>query len=211
MSDKSYLSYISSPKVTAGLLVVLGTGAIFFGLGSWQKSFKYGLLYNDANKLSQQGNNNDLQVSNLSVDDNKVDFSDPKLKVKDTDSDGLNDWDELNVYKTSPYINDSDSDGISDGDEIKRNSDPLCAEGANCLSYENDLKTINNSSGIEDIGQAPTSTIDINALESIPVNELRNLLKSAGYTEEQLGQLTDDQLSQLWQQALQDLTNKTKN
>lgn len=209
MSDKRYLSYISSPKVTAGLLVVLGAVAIFYGLSSWQKSFKYGLLYNDANKLSLQNNNN-LEASALSVENEKIDFSDPKLKLKDTDNDGLNDWDELNVYKTSPYIPDSDSDGISDGEEVKRNSDPLCAEGANCLSYDNESKTTN-TSGIEDIGQAPTSTIDLNALESIPIGELRNLLKSAGYTEEQLSQLTDDQLNQLWQQALQELTNKNKN
>ena len=53
------------------------------------------------------------------------------LKTKDTDEDGLTDWDELNVYETSPYLEDSDSDGISDWEEINRGTDPNCPEGRN--------------------------------------------------------------------------------
>ena len=41
------------------------------------------------------------------------------LKTKDTDEDGINDFDELYVYETSVYLADSDSDGIDDGEEIK--------------------------------------------------------------------------------------------
>jgi hypothetical protein len=35
----------------------------------------------------------------------------------DSDGDGLNDGDEVIVYKTSPLIADTDGDGLSDGDE----------------------------------------------------------------------------------------------
>lgn len=43
----------------------------------------------------------------------------------DTDEDGLNDGDEVNVWKTNPVISDSDGDGIKDGDEVERGIDPL--------------------------------------------------------------------------------------
>lgn len=58
--------------------------------------------------------------------------TDADLKNKDTDKDSLSDWDELNIYKTSPYLADSDSDGISDYDEIKKGTDPNCPTGQTC-------------------------------------------------------------------------------
>src|SRR3989344_3627834 len=54
------------------------------------------------------------------------------LKFRDTDKDGLNDFDEIYVYNTSAYLLDSDSDGASDRVEIEKGSDPLCAEGKSC-------------------------------------------------------------------------------
>ncbi len=62
-------------------------------------------------------------------------FSNPQDKLLqsiDTDGDGLNDWDEVNVYNTSPYIVDSDSDGYSDLDEVKSGNNPVCATGTDC-------------------------------------------------------------------------------
>jgi hypothetical protein len=57
---------------------------------------------------------------------------DAALKAKDTDGDTLNDWDELNIYFTSPYLSDSDSDGSSDDQEIKNSTDPNCPTGQQC-------------------------------------------------------------------------------
>jgi hypothetical protein len=62
---------------------------------------------------------------------------DEALKTKDTDGDGLSDWDEIHVYKTSPYLEDTDGDGrisrqqyISGFDILDENKD-----GANfCFS-----------------------------------------------------------------------------
>lgn len=54
------------------------------------------------------------------------------LKAKDTDGDGLNDWDELNVYKTSPYLADTDSDTFDDKKEIESGNDPTCPQGQTC-------------------------------------------------------------------------------
>jgi len=54
------------------------------------------------------------------------------LTVKDTDRDGLTDYEELEFHRTSPYLADTDSDGITDPDEITAGTDPLCPEGQAC-------------------------------------------------------------------------------
>lgn len=58
--------------------------------------------------------------------------TDDQLRAKDTDGDGLSDWDELNIYKTSPYLPDSDSDGVADREEILKGADPNCPTGQTC-------------------------------------------------------------------------------
>lgn len=54
------------------------------------------------------------------------------LRYRDTDLDGLNDFDELYVYTTSPYLADTDSDGINDKQEVEQGKNPNCAEGKSC-------------------------------------------------------------------------------
>lgn len=45
--------------------------------------------------------------------------------ITDTDSDGLMDYEETEIYKTDPENRDSDGDGYLDGDEVKSGFDPL--------------------------------------------------------------------------------------
>jgi len=54
------------------------------------------------------------------------------MKHRDTDNDGLTDYDELYIYRTSPFLEDTDSDGISDGVEVKKGTDPNCPQGKTC-------------------------------------------------------------------------------
>ena len=50
-------------------------------------------------------------------------------KNPDTDSDGLNDGDEVKQYRTDPLKNDTDADGLTDADEVNINRcDPLKAD-----------------------------------------------------------------------------------
>jgi len=44
--------------------------------------------------------------------------------VADTDGDGINDGDEVNIYHTNPLMVDTDGDGIPDGAEIASGTDP---------------------------------------------------------------------------------------
>jgi hypothetical protein len=69
------------------------------------------------------------------------------LKRTDTDGDGVSDYDEMNVYKTSPYLKDSDSDGAPDNIEIARGTDPNCPEGKTCLSVISGTETATGTSG----------------------------------------------------------------
>ncbi|MDO8509832.1 MAG: hypothetical protein Q7S24_01690 [bacterium] len=54
------------------------------------------------------------------------------LQLRDTDRDGISDFDEMYIYSTSAYLADSDSDSIPDKQEIDSGSDPLCAVGKDC-------------------------------------------------------------------------------
>jgi hypothetical protein len=87
--------------------------------------------------------------------------NDEELKAKDTDSDGLNDFDELNLYKTSPYLADSDSDTFSDKSEIDSGNDPNCPKGKNCFLSSDQTNQGNDSlsSGeiLNNTLQAPSS------------------------------------------------------
>ncbi len=58
---------------------------------------------------------------------------DEKLKSDDTDADGLNDYDELYVFRTSPFLEDTDSDGVNDGTEVNNNQNPNCPQGKTCV------------------------------------------------------------------------------
>jgi len=56
-------------------------------------------------------------------------LSEEQLRERDSDGDGLSDYDELFVYNTNPLSADTDDDGLSDTDEINNHgTDPLNAD-----------------------------------------------------------------------------------
>ncbi|PWN08029.1 hypothetical protein DDZ15_01365 [Rhodohalobacter mucosus] len=56
-------------------------------------------------------------------------LTDEELMQRDSDGDGLNDYDEIYVYETSPLSPDSDDDGLNDYDEVMTHgTDPLTAD-----------------------------------------------------------------------------------
>ncbi len=113
------------------------------------------------------------------------------LKEKDTDQDGLSDYDELYLYGSSPYLQDTDSDGINDQREIVAGSDPNCPQGQNCFAFW--------SSGTAANPATDNSDLLSNQISSV---QLRQTLKQAGMTDEELAQFSDEELFQLYQQEL---------
>jgi len=49
-------------------------------------------------------------------------------RLRDTDNDGIEDYDEIYLYHTDPVDSDTDNDGVSDGDEVKNGTDPVQKE-----------------------------------------------------------------------------------
>jgi hypothetical protein len=62
----------------------------------------------------RDGLTNEYEVENNLLPDNR-----------DTDTDGISDGDEIDIYFTNPLVDDSDRDGWADGLEIERGTDPL--------------------------------------------------------------------------------------
>jgi hypothetical protein len=87
------------------------------------------------------------------------------LKTKDTDHDGLSDYDELYVYQTSPYLADSDSDGIPDAIEIAQGMDPNCPRGKTCVQALDTVASRASSTDafgdLLDITQIPKAPTDL--------------------------------------------------
>lgn len=109
-------------------------------------------------------------------------------QTKDTDGDGLSDYDELNRYGASPYLKDSDGDGVDDKAEVARGSDPNCPEGQNCFAG-------NSASADASAGGVPQLQTSVaNPAINITPDYIRQLMKQNGATDAQLSSLTDEQL-----------------
>lgn len=138
------------------------------------------------------------------------------LRKVDTDGDGLNDYDELYVYKTSPYLADSDSDGSADKAEISGGTDPNCAPNQPCAAAlasavrPETLKgsfaeEITDSTGATVAAGAPTipTTATIStALENMSPAQMRELLIQAGGDPATINALTDDEVRSTLMQAI---------
>lgn len=128
------------------------------------------------------------------------------LQTKDTDEDGLSDYDELNLYATSPYLADSDSDGINDKEEVEKGGDPNCPGTENCSGAfvsPQDTET-------EPLGSSPggdATLPNFSALKGVlPANptaeEIRELLRGAGLSDADINKLSDEELIELYRETL---------
>jgi hypothetical protein len=86
-----------------------------------------------------------------------------RLQRIDTDGDGINDFDELYFYNTSPYLADTDSDGVTDYDEIfVRSTDPICPTGADCELFNDgsDATTLDETIGTSELLDGSADQVD---------------------------------------------------
>jgi len=138
------------------------------------------------------------------------------LKQKDTDKDGLSDYDELYIYYTSPYLEDTDGDAVKDYDEIQQNTDPNCPKWRNCSYippsypsysedklYENVLT--NADADFSALGfSEPPAELQGQAndlarwqVEQLTPTQLRELLSGAGLSQDILVNFSDEELIQM--------------
>lgn len=98
--------YLPSKKFLYTLLAVLFAILLVWGVNSL------------ANRVDK-GNNSEIGT----INEKESEIFKQVLAV-DSDEDGLKDWEEA-LWKTDPDIKDTDSDGTTDGQEINDNRDPL--------------------------------------------------------------------------------------
>lgn len=134
------------------------------------------------------------------------------LRYRDTDTDGLNDFDELYVYGTSPYLADTDSDGISDKQEIDRGANPLCPTGRDCTNPIVSGEGVPSGQVVPTTivgAEAPVAPLDVVQILRDP-KQLRPLLVQAGMKKELLDKVSDAEILFMVSQLLASTSTAAK-
>ena len=135
----------------------------------------------------------------------------------DTDSDGLSDWDEINIYKTSIYLSDTDSDGVSDKEEIFQGNDPLCTGDTCSVSGlqdpESEIDTVTTANVLEDnnfkedIEVSEISDEDLSDLLTggSNVEDIKKMLLQSGFDSRMMEQLSDADILASYEQLIKQM------
>lgn len=189
-------------KVAFVLLVFFGLGGVVLGFRSFGAMIRRPFEIQIADATSER----------FLTSSEKESAEIEAQKTRDTDKDGLSDYDELNVFKTSPYLSDSDSDGFDDKTETYSGHDPNCPEGKSCgrgvISSADAVGSSTAASGlisslapfgVNFSNQQFSSEAEIQAyLKSITVDEIRKALVDAGLSQQQVDALSDVELQKLF-------------
>ncbi len=130
--------------------------------------------------------------------------SNEALMYRDTDHDGLSDFDELYVYGTSPYLADTDSDGIPDNIEVAKGTNPLCPEGQNCAEAGINGDAMPNSAPIASATSTlgpPPAAQDLSKILNEPA-ATRKMLLDSGFDKKILDATSDADLMKMVQEIL---------
>jgi len=185
-------------KAVFGLILFISVVAMALAINGYAKNIK-------------EPFQNNLGAGNeaLILEDN-LSLAAADLANKDTDEDGLSDYDELYTYNTSPYIGDTDSDGYSDKDEIDAGYDPNCPAGKNCEPNAPVAETsdIASTAPVDLLPDIDANASDLLSGQMNPV-ELRSLLLQMGIPQNQLDAMDDATLLQVYKETLQQLKKDT--
>lgn len=190
-------------KVGVVLVLFLGIGGLVLGgMYTWQNLRRpfYDILYYQGETMMPLAQREAAELE--------------AQKGMDTDGDTLSDYDELYIFKTSPYLSDSDSDGLNDANEISAGKDPNCPTGQNCGYYfaadENDMTAqdvVDNLPG-STLG-LDFSNVDIeneqdvvDMFSAMTADQIRGMLLQAGVDQKTLDDLSDQEVLALLDSAL---------
>lgn len=195
-------------KVAFVLLLFLGTGGVVFGAQSFGAHLTRPIQEQIASYTGE----------GFLTEDEREAKELEESKTKDTDGDGLVDYDELYVYKTSPYIADSDSDGYSDKQEVYSGNNPNCPTGKTCgftVGASVDEQTADSGAtsalvtglGADELLEAGsvtfTSEEDVETFfKQATMEQIRAALIESGVSQEELDQIDDETLEAFFYGAL---------
>lgn len=195
--SQSFKKLPRQQKVAVISLSIVAVGIL--GVWIWQ----FNSRINDPFRLSNQ----ELAAGKKAAQEKIV--ADAANKIKDSDGDGITDYDETNVYNTSPYLEDTDGDGISDSEEIRLGKDPLCAEGTNCSIITNSSSstagTVASSNTTKNTVDGVDQALLTKALSGEgDANTMRQILLQGGGDPEQVNVLSDEELMTMYQEILKE-------
>jgi len=202
-------SFSSLPRPQKTAVIVLSIAAVgILGVWFWQFNMRLNNPFRPSSQEIAQGEK---------AAQDKIDLENAS-RSKDSDTDGLSDYDETNIYKTSPYLEDTDGDNISDFNEIKQGKDPLCAEGSACslLAANPDLiPVVPAASSTENVdSENLASNVDdallLKALRGEgDASTMRQILIQGGAEPEQVAILTDEDLMTMYADILKSQSPNT--
>lgn len=210
------LKYFSRDSVGIKIIFIIGILSVF--LGFWRIVF---------------GIKTSFVLSPIALRDKSA-IVEGLNSLKDTDGDRLSDYDEINIYKTSPYLVDTNSNEISDYDEVILGKGNNCTDFLSCnasanlsvtsasssvfgeaIDYEDIKKQMLDAGYSEDIvdklvpsseeAQNPSAS-DWERLKNLSAQEIRALLIQRGATEQELSQFSDEQIQALYVESLNQRT-----
>jgi len=238
---KSFFELSRQQQVILVILTVMGVGGLVLGVRSIETNVRRPFI----EQLQEYA-----KADTYLPPEERERREQRELKNKDTDEDGLNDYDELNVFNTSPYLKDTDSDGFDDQTEVFSNNDPNCPEGEDCsqptdradavpeteTSTDQLVNPTGEAAGLDgsvDLGQSQqldnllgdvsgagdgqaandalgglaSGQIDsqedlLQFFSRLSADQIRAAMINAGIPEEQLEGLSDEEVKQLFEQAV---------
>lgn len=186
-------------KISLISLGVFSVLIMVFGILQFQYNLYSPFDYSKKIAANQKNNTSGNASGAITIDLSKL----------DSDNDGLNNFDEINVYKTSPYLEDSDSDSFSDKDEILNNTNPNCPTGQVCSQITTNTETSSDTLPLDslenpilaEINQEDKTAQDVLSGKSDSA-VLRKLLLDNGMDKSDLDQISDTDLMLSYQESL---------
>jgi hypothetical protein len=187
MPDDLEITDVQPQKHHAGAWVVLLIGIVGLGIGvmQWRGSFKAAF----ATTGERYKTPDQVEAERLEG-----------MKAKDTDDDGLNDFEESYVYQTSPYLQDSDSDGADDRTELAAGEDPNCPKDKECTGFSPGTVASATTTGGTSLDEQESQILD--QLMNPTADQIRQLLLESGIAPEELEGIDDATLLELYHQSL---------
>lgn len=198
-------------KVAFALFILIAVAGVGFGVKSLGVNIKRPF---DIQLASYQGSEAFLLESEIEEEKTR------QQKITDTDGDGIFDYDELFIYKTSPYLQDSDSDGFSDKQEIKSGNNPNCPSDQDCgtslvTSVDDNVQItagdIYDAPKVPDSLASLTTEIELDSVDDVrnffstlSVEQIKSLLIAQGIPAEALDILDEQDLSSLLDAAVEE-------
>ena len=202
LSDRQKSELSAEQKVGFLLLMILGVGGLVLGFRSMHTSLYRPL---EEQMLSYAGK--DFLTSSEAEEKQKE-----EQKKIDTDGDTLSDYDELYVFKTSPYLSDTDGDGYTDDVEVFSNNDPNCPMGTDCLATSSEAAArgdVDTGALLESVGVDAEQVESLQTQEDImgyftglSVEQIRAMLLEAGVSQEEVDALSDEEVQALFDASL---------